>query len=206
LRALANAVRSPGATQVDVDDFLEALARPPDAEEAPRSRADLLLALLEDPILAERMGSQGQSARAATLEALLAMGYPYALEVPPEVLERIRRDQPRPFPKHALRGLWLAATASALPFLTLVAPTLGFTPLMLGGLSALGTWLRWPGLRSFGNALLWLVGSVLVAVGLSPAVFAEKMPAEFFILLLTGILSGSSAFTLRPQKDLLPED
>lgn len=95
LPELRAAMGSPGVIQAEVDALLGALARPPTGDETPRARADYLLSLLELPEeAAERTGSDGRTVRTAAVEALLELGYPYALEVPPEVLERVRRERP----------------------------------------------------------------------------------------------------------------
>lgn len=55
-----------------------------------REKADLLLALLEDGQLEGLRLTEQRTARAAAVEALLHLGYPYALEVRPEDLEHLR--------------------------------------------------------------------------------------------------------------------
>jgi hypothetical protein len=96
LAELRDAMGSPGVIQAEVDGLLRALARPLDGDETPRARADFLLSLMElSGEAGERAGSNGRTVRAAAVEALLDLGYPYALEVPPDVLERVRREHPR---------------------------------------------------------------------------------------------------------------
>jgi hypothetical protein len=86
LSTLIDEVRAPGANQIDVDALLRGLARPLGPEQSPRERADLLLALIEDPQLSDLAGSNDRTVRGASIQALMALGYPYALEVPPEAL------------------------------------------------------------------------------------------------------------------------
>ncbi|WP_163999112.1 hypothetical protein [Pyxidicoccus caerfyrddinensis] len=93
LSDLKEAMGSPGVIQAEVDALLAAIARPPAPDETPRARADLLLALMDLPEEArDRTGSNGKTVRVAALEALLELGYPYALEVHPEVLEAVRQQ------------------------------------------------------------------------------------------------------------------
>lgn len=90
LSQLLEVVRGPAVMKSDVDALAEALARPPAGDETPRERADLLLSLLEDPELRDYTGSDGRRVRTLAVEALLALGYPYALEIPPEALAQAR--------------------------------------------------------------------------------------------------------------------
>lgn len=93
-------LRGPGVTAGEVDAFLAGLSAPRPPDEPPRLRADLLLDVLEDPRVAEFTGSDGRRVGAVALEALLGLGYPYALEVTPDMLARVRDAEPR----HLSRG------------------------------------------------------------------------------------------------------
>ncbi len=119
LEMLVDVIRSPGITTTgDVDALLLRLASPA-PDETPRQRADLILALLEDSELSELKGRDERSLRAAALEALFALGYPYALEVTPQALERVRAEQPLPpraFDLFSTIGLGIGAYASYLIF------------------------------------------------------------------------------------------
>src|SRR5688572_4712972 len=85
LPGLLQAVSAPGVIQEEVDALIRALALPLAEGESPRARADFLLSALETTQESGPLkGSDGRSLRVATVEALLALGYPYALEVPPE--------------------------------------------------------------------------------------------------------------------------
>lgn len=57
-----------------------------------RQVADFLLKQLEAGGLKDLSDSEGRSCRGRAVEALLAMGYPYALEVAPEDLEQLREE------------------------------------------------------------------------------------------------------------------
>jgi hypothetical protein len=87
LEVLIAQARSPGAARGEVDALIAGLSQPLASEQSPRERADLLLALIEDKHLGDFSGSKGLTVRSAAVEALLALGYPYALEVPPDALE-----------------------------------------------------------------------------------------------------------------------
>ncbi|HUM12338.1 MAG TPA: hypothetical protein VLT82_15430 [Myxococcaceae bacterium] len=89
--ALATA-RAPGADEDTRRAFADRLARLDLGD--PRSTADRLLQLLASGELATFRGSDGSSARAAAVERLLALGYPYALEVSPEDLAHWRAERP----------------------------------------------------------------------------------------------------------------
>ncbi|MCY1018399.1 hypothetical protein [Pyxidicoccus sp. MSG2] len=93
LAELKDAMSSPGVIPAEVDALLAAMARPPADDETPRARADLLLSLMDLPEDArDRTGSNGKTVRAAAVEALLELGYPYALEVHPDVLDDVRQQ------------------------------------------------------------------------------------------------------------------
>ena len=84
---LIEQVRAPDAARAEVDELITGLAQPLGPEQSPRERADLLLALIDDKHLGDFTGSLGQTVRSAAVQALLELGYPYALEVPPDALE-----------------------------------------------------------------------------------------------------------------------
>ncbi|WP_224372964.1 hypothetical protein [Hyalangium versicolor] len=86
LAVLLDAVRSPAVAREDVDALLQGLAHPPSEDESPRSRADFLLSLITAPSVGDLQSTQGVTVRTAAVRALLDLGFPYALEVPPEAL------------------------------------------------------------------------------------------------------------------------
>lgn len=87
LEVLVEQVRAPAAARADVDALLAGLSQPAAPGVPPRQRADLLLSLIEDPLIGDFTGSDDRTVRAAAVQALLELGYPYALEVPPEALD-----------------------------------------------------------------------------------------------------------------------
>lgn len=95
LDSLVQEVRAPGAGRAEVEALLEGLSQPLAPEQSPRERADLLLSLMGDERIASYTGSDGRTVRGAAIQALIALGYPYALEVPPEALDAHAREGPR---------------------------------------------------------------------------------------------------------------
>lgn len=87
LMELLETLRGPAVMKSDVDALQAALARPPEGDETPRQRADLLLALIDDAQLRDYTGQDGRTVRVTAVQALVGLGYPYALEVPPEALQ-----------------------------------------------------------------------------------------------------------------------
>jgi hypothetical protein len=89
--ALAEA-RAPGADDRVRRSFVDRLSRLDVG--SPRATADCLQNLLASGDLATLRASDGTSARAVAVERLLALGYPYALEVSPEDLAHWREERP----------------------------------------------------------------------------------------------------------------
>ena len=89
--ALAEA-RVPGADAGARRTFVDRLARLDLG--SPRATADALLKVLASEDLAILRAADGTSARAVAVERLLALGYPYALEVSPEDLAHWRTERP----------------------------------------------------------------------------------------------------------------
>ncbi|MBJ6761038.1 hypothetical protein JGU66_09705 [Myxococcaceae bacterium JPH2] len=58
-----------------------------------REAADLLHGLLEGGVLADLEDAQGRTCRAAAVEGLLTLGFPFALEVRPEDLAHLRAER-----------------------------------------------------------------------------------------------------------------
>ncbi len=90
LLARMRLLREPGAAVEEVDAFLEDLSAPRPQGEPPRVRADVMLDLLEDARLCALTGTDGRRVGVVALEALLGLGYPYALELTPEMLALAR--------------------------------------------------------------------------------------------------------------------
>jgi hypothetical protein len=89
--ALADA-RAPGADERVRRSFVDRLSRLDLG--SPRATADSLQTLLASGDLDSLRASDGTSARAVAVERLLALGYPYALEVSPEDLAHWRAERP----------------------------------------------------------------------------------------------------------------
>lgn len=176
-RELLAGLHGPGTERSDVDAFLQALGRPPSGGETPRERANLLLGLLEDAAVRDFTGGDGRSVRTAAVEGLLALGYPYALEIPPEALAQARGEAseaqgPRQVPAG---GLALAGFAVLLLTNEAFGPLrgMGSTPitgaLILGAgvlpvlLAVLGgsRRLRWA--QAVGVTLMALLGGAFLA-------------------------------------------
>ncbi len=90
-RELMERARAPDAARPEVDALLRGLALPLAPGEDARARADLLHDILEDKRVRAFTGSKGRRVAHAVVEALVALGYPYALEVPPELLAEYRQ-------------------------------------------------------------------------------------------------------------------
>lgn len=87
LQRRLDAALAPDATSLERDALIYALSRPLPPEASARERADFLLALLEDEQLRALKGSGGRTVGKAATRALLALGYPYALEIPPGAID-----------------------------------------------------------------------------------------------------------------------
>ncbi|MFY0527977.1 hypothetical protein ACN28I_34085 [Archangium gephyra] len=89
-RSLLEEVRTPGAARAEVEALLSGLARPLGPGESARERADLLHEILEDKEVREYSGSGGRKVGHAAVLQLVELGFPYALEVPPELFAEAR--------------------------------------------------------------------------------------------------------------------
>jgi hypothetical protein len=217
LPELLAAVSSPGVLQEEVDALIRALSLPLAANEEPRARADFLLSVLETTQSSAPKGSNGRSLRVATVEALLSLGYPYALEVPPEALEEVARDRrdnaPRDIPRVGIGAAVVAMLAQALVFLPGAIDILDgrntspfFILFMLGALwgpslsALIGGWRRSRGLQRLGLITMALMGTVwLSASALLTA--RTTFPWVYFILSLTAGISlvGGAVLLRNPE-------
>lgn len=215
LPELLQAVASPGVLQEEVDALVRALARPLAPEESPRARADFLLSVLETTRGLALRASNGRSLRVATVEALLALGFPYALEVPPEAMDEVSQERednlPRDIPRAGIAAAVVAMIAQAIIFLP---PALDFlvserntSPVsglfLLGAiwgpsLSALiGGWRRGLGLQRLGLLTMALMGTVwLSGFGLLVTRTHLNMP-HVLISLTAGLSLVGGAVLLR---------
>jgi hypothetical protein len=142
------------------------------AQGGPRAAADFLLRQLESASLAQLEDRRGRSTRAAAVRALLALGYPYALEVSPEDLGYLRAEDARRGPwTGPAAGAVVVAGAGANVILATLFPHLseaGALPLglgsLLGGLLAAFTrpGSRWHAM-GMGLLLAVMAGGVLFA-------------------------------------------
>jgi hypothetical protein len=218
LKVLVEEVRAPGATRTEVDALIAGLSQPLPPETSPREHADLLLSLMEDAQLADSTGTDGRTVRAAAIQALLALGYPYALEVSPEALEATVRDEGKGpgllSTQKGKVGLGLVALAGILQFIPVIffaleAPdsspskalveflSIGFilsSTFLPALLMVLGHKLGKAGLKTGGKiglilaSLLWLIPGILSS-GLFPF---NLIPMTLGGLILAGALLMSS--------------
>ncbi|QSQ21609.1 hypothetical protein JY651_41635 [Pyxidicoccus parkwayensis] len=215
---------SPGVIQAEVDALLAAIARPPAGDETPRARADFLLSLMDLPEEArDRTGSNGRSVRAAAMEALMELGYPYALEVHPDVLEAVRQqagDNRGPKQDFSWRavGVTVLSMVVQLVFVALLSGPRGNYPLdqweslrmiQVGLvvtpplLALFGQWIGVRSLQRLGvmgltlQGLLWLIPAASAALGgLSLSLLT--------ILLFPWHLTLAAAYMMSPKPE--PED
>jgi hypothetical protein len=154
LTVLVEEARAPGAARAEVDALIAGLSQPLPPEASPRERADLLLSLMEDAQIADYTGSDGRTVRVAAVQALLSLGYPYALEVPPEALEaKVREEGGFPGLLSTRKGqvgfglVTLAGIAQLIPLFFLVHESL----------------------LSWSDSFAWLVLAAIVGTTLLPA-------------------------------------
>jgi hypothetical protein len=218
LSVLIDRVRAPGVAQVEIDALLTQLDQPLAPQQSPREHADLLLSLIEDNHVSSFTGSDGRTVRAAALQALLALGYPYALEVPPEALEAQAL---------AAGGSSLLSTRSGKAALTLtglvallgtillvidrdpsrwrdhhwvaLAINLGAT-VFPAFLSILGHDLRLRFLHHVGNMVLGLTGVLLMGLGTLMLGSGEGLISLLPVLAgLSQLISGVLLYTPKPR-------
>ncbi|MFY0572604.1 hypothetical protein ACN28E_53480 [Archangium lansingense] len=224
-------LRLSGVSAPEVDTFLAGLQAPYLPGESPRERADLMLDLLEEERLCELTGSSGKRVGVAALETLLQLGYPYALEVTPEMLARARGAGPLPLSSHALVGLGLTAVNVLLPatllsqeFFSYVEALLDdgiglgheklfsgparYLPLIVLALltppvlSAIMQWKRFRIAQHVLTGVQAMVGLVLLLLALGESAGDFWVyGAERFLLALSGVLAWVIAFCLHPREE-----
>lgn len=211
LRERVEAVRAPGVVRAEVDALLAGISAPLAEGESPRERADQLLRLLQDDVLGEFTDQDGRQVRPAAMEALLALGYPYALEVPPEVLSRMDWPGAPPLSRSAWWGLGLATFAAALPNVMMALSSTrswarrGEELLLLAGvilvpaiLSAVAEKYRLKWLKYLGNVPLVLASAVSLFVAW---IWSHgHHPFELFLGLGVGLPVLASVFCLRHRE------
>jgi len=161
--ALAEA-RAPGADARVRRTFLDRLAHLDLG--SPRATADCLLKLLASEDLASVRASDGTSARAVAVERLLALGYPYALEVSPEDLAHWRAERPSEATDGRGLSVLVMTVAVCLSLWGVSDPPTGvglFLVLALGAVTV-GAALR-PGLRGWARRATFALGVLCCALG-----------------------------------------
>lgn len=212
-------VASPGVTREDVESLFQGLSAPLAPGESTRERANQLLRLLQDERLGELTGPDERPMRPAALEALIGLGFPYALEVPPDVLAEMRSG-PRELSRSSRWGLGLAGASALVPILAQVVSTspgrwfydttaweqLEGPAILMGvmfvpaALSALGERYRQKWLKYLGNTGLVL----LLTVGLIPGLLMNwnGFTPEGITFLGAGLALLASAICLRYRPEL----
>ncbi|RKH45549.1 hypothetical protein, partial [Corallococcus sicarius] len=220
LAALLAEVKSPGMVRADIDALIAAMGRAPAADASLRERADLLLGLMSrDNPVGKYRGENWTTVRQAAMAALLALGYPYALELPPEMVESYPsappvNDSPRPGPGPGAGSVVITLLSSLhqTGLIRLVAEFTGAVQFDWGSslgpsliLGMVGVWLpalcsflghglrkRW--LQVVGAAGLWLL---FVGWGLASLAGTASMgPGS--LLLLPWHLALWAAIVMRP--------
>ncbi|HEX8703969.1 MAG TPA: hypothetical protein VF815_34375 [Myxococcaceae bacterium] len=223
LRELLATVTSPGVLPTEVEELIRALALPLAGNESPRDRADFLLSVLEIPQSSYLKGRDGRTLRVATVEALLALGYPYALEVPPEALEEARRDRvdnaPRKIPGMGFIAAAVAMITQLILFMPAILPILNgrrntspFLILVLLGLAwgpslstLFGGWQRWRGLQRMGLIAMTLGGTLWLAIFALLLTRYETIWGETLLSLASGLSLLTGAILLRNPEWLAQE-
>jgi hypothetical protein len=224
LSALVERASAPGVEKKDVDALLAGLARPRAADESRRARADLLHSVLKSRHLCSLKGSQGLTVKTAAARALVALGHPYALELPPEALDGLRQDP-------EVREVPATIDRDSFPVLGILVTLLGTAPAAI--LGPKGVWLAVPSLVAFlGRALairslqmagVVMLGLLSLGVGLLGAwliaddarshamMFSGLGRTIGLMMMVPAFLLGLGAFLLRPPAsrilaDLFEED
>ncbi|MDC0713921.1 hypothetical protein POL68_35980 [Stigmatella sp. ncwal1] len=172
------AQRAEGAEQqqlaLRINQWLAKLAR----EDGGRPAAEVFHRLLEGGRLEGLVDETGEACGDAAVRGLLALGFPYALEVRPEDLERLRTRQPLPASRRLDRKALAAAAVGAG-----AVGQLGLEGVLSGGLSPKVTLevgalllalvpglMSAPGtpLRRLGLVVLVLVSVTEIFLGMSP--------------------------------------
>ncbi len=94
LEVLQRARNSEGDERLQLAGKLNALMRKPPPETEREAWAQFLIEKLDDEAFHELYDAEGVSCRAVAVEAVLALGFPYALHVEPADLEYLRTVLP----------------------------------------------------------------------------------------------------------------
>ncbi|NPC51227.1 hypothetical protein D7X99_24625 [Corallococcus sp. AB032C] len=213
LTFLLEEVRSPGMVRADIDALIVGLGRPPAPDEPLRERADLLLGLLDrsNPV-GDYTGSGGMKVRHAAKEALLAMGYPYAMELPPELVEAKGADGRAVglsagnitlavvsllYQSGALAAVWLFLAYSRMEAATEVMLGIGAVLWLFTVLSLVGHHSRSRDMQSISSVVLWAAAVVWLLVALPLALFTNGVA----LLFVPWHLALWTAISLRPEAE-----
>ncbi|NOJ98788.1 hypothetical protein HMI51_38475 [Corallococcus coralloides] len=213
LTFLLEEVRSPGMVRADIDALIVGLGRPPAPDEPPRERADLLLGLLDrsNPV-GDYTGSGGMKVRHAAKEALLAMGYPYAMELPPELLETKGADARKPglsvgnatlavvsalYQSVGMVGVWILLEYLRMPAAAEVTFGIGSVLWLFTGLSLMGHHSRSRDMQSIASTVLWAAAVVWILIALPLALFSYGVA----LLFVPWHLALWTAISLRPEAE-----
>ncbi len=213
LTLLLEEVRSPGMVRADIDALIVGLGRPPAPDEPLRERADLLLGLLDrsNPV-GDYASSGGMKVRHAAKEALLALGYPYAMELPPDLLETEREGGRKPglsggnitlavvsllYQSGGLVALWFLLDYFRMPAAAEVLLGAGAGLVLATVCALMGHHSRSRDMQSVGSALLWVATVGWILLALPAAVFTSGMA----LLFVPWHLAMWTAIALRPEDD-----
>ncbi|NOK10236.1 hypothetical protein [Corallococcus exercitus] len=213
LTFLLEEVRAPGLVRADVDALIVGLGRPPAPDEPLRERADLLLGLLDrNNTVGDYTGSGGMKVRHAAKEALLALGYPYALELPPELLETKGTNGREPglsggdvtlavasllYQSAGLVGVGFFLNYFRMPAATEVTIGIGAVLWLFTLLSLVGHHSRSRDLQVISSTVLWAAAVVWSLIALPTALLTNGLS----LLTVPWHLAMWTAFSLRPESD-----
>jgi len=196
-RWLLEEVRAPGAARAEVDALLRGLALPLGPGETARERADLLHEIIEDEQVREYTGSGGRKVAHVAVLQLGELGFPYALEVPPELFAEARgygrADSSVDDDSKGTAGRWLvgiAGTIEALPAFAIGISEWNSNSTRSAALS----WLLAVALTSFVPAFLADAASVLrtrwLHFLLLLAMAVPALPYLFITVILLGLTAN----------------
>jgi hypothetical protein len=185
--ALAEA-RAPGADVTARRTFVDRLARLDLG--SPRATADALLGILASEDLAALQAPDGTSARAVAVERLLALGYPYALEVSPEDLAHWRAERPSEATDGRGLSVLVMTVAVCLSLWGVSDPPTGIGLASVVALEAVTVaGVVRPGLRTWARKAVFAVGVLACALGLRYGVAT----------LLPGVAGLVAAYLIAPR-------
>lgn len=115
-----------GTRRAELVDSFNALLKELPSHPAPAQAVPTLHRLQEEGLLEGLVDASGQPATIAVARALVALGYPHALEVSPEQLEALREweERPRSTPWGAILGILFVASGLQLVLITAGAPSI----------------------------------------------------------------------------------